>query len=298
MKTEDLALFSAVVEHGSQSEAARILGVPVSKVSRRIAQLEQHLGCRLLERTHRGLTVTEAGEAVLERCRVILCEVDELELSVGRLQGRPEGAITVAAPLDFINLVCRPALMRFHQQFPDLQLKFISYQSRQSPMEVQADLVFFVGHESPPDCSMVARKLTTVERCFIASPEFVRRHPQLVHPRQLGQYPCLLSAKGTKSARSWLWHDADGLHEVEVNGPLESEINELCISAAEDGLGIAWVAPAMCQRQLRQGRLVKLFDGRYGTGITTWGLYSCRHYMPHRVRVVLDFFAQEFKQVD
>ncbi|SDK42721.1 DNA-binding transcriptional regulator, LysR family [Ferrimonas sediminum] len=298
MKIEDFSLFNMIVEYGSLSETARVLGVPASKLSRRMAQFEQHLGARLLERTSRGLTLTETGAQVLERSKRILAEMEEMEATVGRSQQQAEGAITVAAPLDFVNLVCRPALANFHETFPGLQLKFISYQSRQNPMEVQADLVLFVGHDTPPDCSMVARKLLTIDRCFVVSPDFKTRHPELVHPRQLGRYPCLLSAKGAQLAHRWLWSEAGQVHEVEVSGPLDSEINELCISAAEDGLGVAWVPPLMCQRQLQQGSLVKLFDGNYSTPITTWGMYSSRHYLPKRAKIVLDFFAKGFSTID
>lgn len=297
MKTEDLALFNAIVEFSSQSEAARVLGIPVSKVSRRIAQLEQLLGCRLLERTSRSLTLTEAGVELLQRSKDILAGVEALELSIGRLQAQPEGVITIAAPLDFINLTCRETMNRFHQRFPELILKFISYQSGHNPLEVQADLVLFVSHESPPDSSKVGRKLLILKRSFFASPDFIAAHPELTHPRQLGDYPCLLSAKGAQPSNIWLWSDDKQSHRVEVKGPLESEMNELCISAAVDGLGITWVPPIMCQEHLKAGRLKQLFAGQYDTDIITWGLYSCRQYLPHKVRVALDFFQQEYSQM-
>ncbi|SDK25540.1 DNA-binding transcriptional regulator, LysR family [Ferrimonas sediminum] len=290
MKTEDLYLFNVVVEYGSQREAARVLGIPASKVSRRISQLEQHLGTLLLERTNKGLQLTMAGEMVLERSKRILAEADELELSVGRLQDNPEGTITVAAPMDFLKLVCRSSMGRFHDRFPNLQLKYVSYQSCQSPLEVQADLVLFIGHDTPPDCSMVARRLASIERTFVASPAFMQQHPELVHPRQLSSYPCLLSAKGVQASKRWLWSEGREVHEVEVSGPLDSDINEVCALAAVDGIGVAWVMACMVQAELKQGTLVKLFDGKYSSKFTVWGLYSSRHYMPQRVRIVLDFF--------
>lgn len=299
MKIDDLELFNTVVEYGSQSEAARVLGIPASKISRRLAAIEQQFNTKLFERTARGFELTEAGEQVLQSCKRVLAEMEELKLGVGKLQGNPEGAIVVAAPLDFILRVCRPTMnmKQFHQRFPGLQLKFISYQSRQSPMEVQADLIFFVGHDTPPDCAMVAQKLAVIRRDFVASPEWIAEHPELVHPRQLSQYPCLLSAKGAQPSTRWLWSEQGRVHSVEVSGPLDSEINELCIAAAVDGLGVAWVPPCMCREELEKGELQVLFDGQFGTPITTWGLYSNRHYMPHRVRVVLEFFKEGMRDI-
>ncbi|WP_417346850.1 LysR family transcriptional regulator [Ferrimonas sp.] len=297
MKIDDLELFNTVVEYGSQSEAARVLGIPPSKISRRLAIIEQQLNTKLFERTAKGFELTEAGEQVLQSCKRVLAEMEELKLGVGKLQRNPEGAIVVAAPLDFINRVCRPAMKQFHEQFPGLQLKFISYQSRQNPMEVQADLVLFVGHDTPPDCAMVAQKLAVIRREFMASPAWIADHPELVHPRQLVHYPCLLSAKGAQPPTRWLWSEGGRVHSIDVDGPLDSEINELCISAAVDGLGVAWVAPCMCEDELNSGDLQILFDGKYGTPITTWGLYSNRHYMPQRVRIVLEFFKDGMKDI-
>ncbi len=297
MKTEDLALFNKVVEYQSQSAAARALGIPVSTISRNICHLEEHLGTRLLDRTTRSLALTEAGVELLERSKRVLAEIEELELSVGRLQAQLEGEISIAAPLDFINLTCREALNSFHRNYPDLKIKFISYQSRQNPMDVKADLVLFIGHESPPDSSMVGRKLSSFKRSFVASPDFIAKHPRLTHPNQLGDYPCLLSAKGFQPSNVWLWSEDELSHKVEVDGPLESEMNELCISAAVDGLGVAWVPPVMCVEHLQTGRLKLLFDGQYSTDVYCWGLYSCRHYQPHRVRITLDFLQNEFLQL-
>jgi len=298
MKTEDLALFNKVIEYQSLSAASRALSIPVCKISRNISQLEQNLGTRLVDRTTRSLTLTEAGLDFLERSQRILGEVEALQLSVGQLQIEPQGEIIIAAPLDFINLTCRAALGQFHQRFPDLKLKFISYQSLQNPMEIQADLVMYVSHESPPDSSMVGRKLLSLRRNFVASPDFIARHPQLTHPSQLVDYPCLLSSKGGLVSNVWLWRDEEQSHKIEVDGPLESEMNELCISAAVDGLGIAWVPPVMCREHLKSGRLKLLFEGQYATDISTWGLYSCRKYLPHRVRLALDFFQQEYAQME
>ncbi|PSW06556.1 LysR family transcriptional regulator [Photobacterium lipolyticum] len=297
MKTEDLILFTTVAEYKSQSAAARALGIPVSKVSRHIAQLEQHLGTRLLERTTRSLSLTDAGIELLERSKIILAEVEALEMSVGQLQAQPQGLVTVAAPLDFISHACSEALPLLCQRYPALRLKFISYQSRQNPMDVQADLVLFIGHDSPPDSSMVGQRLNTIKRSFVASPDFVASNPDLVHPKQLTQYPCLLTAKGAQPSDNWLWLHNDKLHSVEVNGPFESESIELCIAGAINSQGVAWVPPVMCLEHLKSGRLKLLFDGRYATDVSMWGLYSSRYYLPHRVRVVLDFFQQKLAKI-
>lgn len=297
MKTEDLALFNAVVEFGSQSEAARVLGIPVSKVSRRIGLLEAHLGTRLLERTTRSLSLTEAGVELSERANIILAEVDALELKVGRMQLEPVGDVTVAAPIDFVNKLMVPSMRRFYDLYPKLRLKFISYQSRQNPMDVQADLVLFISQFSPPDSTLVGRRLAAFQRGFLASPEFVRRHPELTHPRQLSDYPCLMCPKGAKPGNLWLWEEEGSHHQLEVNGPIESENNGLCISAAVAGMGVAWAPWVMCMDEIRGGALVPLFGGRFSCEVNTWGLYSYRRYLPHKVALVLDFLQGEYERL-
>lgn len=293
MKTEDLALFNTVAEFSSLTGAARMLNIPVSKVCRHIAQLEQHLGTRLFERTTRSLSLTDAGIELIHRSKKILKEIEALELSIGQLQGNTSGTVTIAAPLDFINLTCNEMLNQFHLEYPGLQLKFISYQSRLNPMDIQADLIFFVSHGNPPDSSMVGHKLSTMKRLFVASPEFIEKNPELTHPRQLDQYPCLLSAKGIQPGHVWLWTDENNSNCINVDGPLESESNELCISAAISGQGIAWVPRQMCAKQIESGKLKLLFNGQYGTDIYMWSLFSSREYLPHRVKVVLEFFKRE-----
>lgn len=293
MKTEDLVLFNTVAEFSSLTGAARVLNIPVSKVCRHLAQLEQHLGTRLFDRTTRSLSLTDAGIELIHRSKKILSEIEALELSIGQLQGNISGTVTIAAPLDFINLTCNDMLNKFYQEYPGLQLKFISYQSRLNPMEVQADLIFFVSHNNPPDSTMVGHKLSTMKRLFIASPEFIKRHPEITHPNQLNKYPCLLSSKGIQPGHVWLWTDKEQSHCINVDGPLESESNELCISAAISGQGIAWVPREMCNEHIQSGRLQLLFDGKYGTDIYMWSLFSSREYLPHRVKVALDFFKEE-----
>ena len=296
MKTEDLALFTTVVKYGSQSAAAKALGLPLSKISRLISQLEQEMGTDLLEST-RPLALTKAGVEFLEKSKKILEDVEDLHFSVGQLHEQPEGVVIVAAPLDFIEKTWCDLHTEFLRQYPGLRLKFISYQSRQNPMDVKADLVLFTSNENPPDSSMIGHKLITLKRCFVASPEFIARHPELIHPKQLVDYPCLLSAKGELPGDIWLWSDEKQSYPIEVKGPLESETIQLGIVGATSGLGIAWVPPLFCQEHLKAGRLQLLFDGQYSTNFVTWGLYSCRHYLPHRVRLVLDFFRQELGEL-
>ncbi|SDI86370.1 DNA-binding transcriptional regulator, LysR family [Ferrimonas sediminum] len=297
MNTDDLALFIAVIEYGSQSEAARVLGIPVSKVCRRIALLEEKLGSRLLERTTRSLALTEAGEALVERANVILAEVDTLELTVGRLQDEPEGDVVIAAPIDFVNKLMVPSLRQFHDQYPKLKLKFISYQSRQNPMDIQADITVFISQFSPPDSSLVGRKLASFQRGFLASPEFIAAHPQLTHPRQLVDYPCLMSPKGVKPGNLWMWNDGSSNHCIEVDGPIESENNGLCISAAVEGMGVVWAPLVMCMEEMRSGRLLPLFDGQYCCEVNTWGLYSYRRFLSHKVTLALDFVHREYERL-
>lgn len=293
MKIEDLSLFSTVSEYKSQSAAARVLGIPVSKVCSHIAMLEQHLGTCLIERTTPSLLLTDAGIELLERSKKILAEVEALKLSVGQRQIQPEGTVTVAAPLDFINRTCNEALTLFYQRYPALRLKFISYQNGQNPMNVQADLVIFIGNRSLPGCSMAGHKLITFDCSFVASPDFISKNLKLTHPRQLPNYPCLL-AKGARPADTWYWTKNNKPYSIDVSGPFESDSIDLCISGAIHGQGIAWVPPLMCLDHLKAGRLKLLFDGQYAHDVSLWGLYSNRHYLPCRVRTVLDFFQQQF----
>ncbi|MGP8307097.1 LysR family transcriptional regulator [Vibrio sp. YIC-376] len=297
MYTEDLALFVTVAESGSQSAAARSLNVPVSKISRRIAQLEDSLGTRLFDRTTRNLTLTESGDELLERSRLILEEIEELQLSVGQLRNNPSGVVTIAAPLDFINLTISHLLPDLYEQYPGIKLQFISYQSRQNPMTIQADLILYVDHDAPPDSSLIGHHLVTLPRHFIASPTFIARYPDLKHPSQLTDYPCLLTAKGSLAGNHWLWQDQDGIHKVAVDGPFESESIDLCISGSLNSLGVTWIPSLFCAGHLEHQKLQLLFDGQYATDVTLWGFYPSRRYLPYRVKIVLEFLRHHFELI-
>jgi len=296
MKTDDIALFCHLTNYTSQQAAADSLGMTASRLSRHISRLEQDLGAELIKRNTRPLTLTPAGQELLSRGSALLSELDELQQSIGKVQQEPEGKVTIAAPLDSVEQVLADSLPNFQKRYPKVMLHFISYQSQEYPSDSLADLTVFISRDNPPDSSMIGKKLAHADRHFFASPEFIAEHPELVHPSQLGSYPCVLTKKGLMPANRWLWQHNGVSQVVNVPGIMESESARLCVAGAAAGLGVAWVPPQLCAEQLEAGQLKLLFDARYATRTNIWGLYSRSRYLPQRIRLVLEHLVSELQR--
>src|SRR5688572_21473454 len=219
MMHNDMIAFVRAVERGGFSAAARDLGLTPSAVSKLVTRLEDRLGVRLLNRTTRRLALTAEGEGFFQRSQRILADIAEAEEEVGRSRVQPRGLLRVNVGTAFGMHQLVPALPEFLTRHPDVQVELTITDRVVDLIEEGADLGIRLG--TLPDSSLVARRISEVERVICASPAYLRRHGTPRKPADLRGHNCLNMANAP-SLRRWPFEGRDGVEQVEVAGNLSA----------------------------------------------------------------------------
>ncbi|MEO0035871.1 MAG: hypothetical protein RLZZ501_1894, partial [Pseudomonadota bacterium] len=254
-----LTAFAAVAEAGSFAAAARRLGRSTSRLSRQVAELEAALGSRLLHRTTRALTLTEAGRSYHEQVARILAELDAADLSVGRLQAAPRGRLRVAAPMSFGVLHLAPALPAFLDRYPEIDLDMAMNDRFVDLVEEGFDLAVRIGRLA--DSSLVARRLAPLRRVLCASPAFLAAHGTPRTPDDLARLPCL-GYSNLLPQEDWSFADpvSGRPWPVRIKARLRVNNGDALRLAALAGVGLAPLPSFLVGPDLAAGTLVPLLD--------------------------------------
>jgi DNA-binding transcriptional LysR family regulator len=293
---DDLRAFAAVVEAGGFSRAAARLGLAKSIVSRRVARLEASLGgARLLARTTRGVSPTEAGAAFHARCARILAELDEAREEVAGREGGVGGTLRIAAPLSFGIAHLAPALARFAAAHPRLSLD-VAYGDRLVDLVGERfDAAVRIG--ALADSSMVARRLSPVRTVAVASPAYLACRGAPETPEDLAEHDCLVYSAGAGGGETWRFRTGrggGGIVGVRPHGRFRADNGEALAAAALEGLGVAVLPTFLAGGALRSGALVPLLAA---FPMPELGLHVLRPPggpAPARVRALIDFLAERF----
>jgi DNA-binding transcriptional LysR family regulator len=293
-----MRLFVSVVQNGSLSSAGRQLGLSPASVSRHISALEENLGSRLLNRTSRKLTVTEAGEIYFRKVEHILQQVTEANDSVAQLQLVPRGTLRVHSRMLVGHQYIVPAMPRFLEQYPEIKLDLLLSNHAVDLVEQDIDVDIRIG--KLVDSALVARKLATSERIMCAAPSYLDKRPPLVDPHDLVHHNCLTYRLNLGKA-TWRVKDADErLVEVPVSGTMQSDNGQALLAATLAGVGIALMPDWAIKDDLAAGRLRRLFPNclvsyvEFENGV--YAVYQKTRHRSTKVRVFIDFLATLFKQ--
>ena len=239
-RLEAMTILVAAVEAGSLSAAGRKLGVPLPTVSRKLADLEAHLGVRLLVRTTRKLTPTDAGAAYIEACKRLLSEVDMTERAVKGEYNEPRGELTITAPLVFGRLYVLPVINAFLSRFPDITVRLILTDRALDLVEDHIDLVVRIARL--PDSELVAVQLGTMTRVVCGCPTFMAAHGTPQKLSDLAEIPCV-TFSDLAAGPAWLFATADrkAVQAVQVRSRLHVNTAEAALDAAMAGLGLTQV---------------------------------------------------------
>lgn len=180
----DLAWFVKVVEHGGFAAAGRALDEPKSKLSRRIAQLEERLGVRLIQRTTRQFTVTEVGQTFYQHCKAMLVEAEAAEEAVAALQAEPRGIVRITCPVTLLHVYVGPMLARFLARYPGINLQLEATNRRVDPVAEGIDVAIRVRPHPFDDSDLVLRVLTDRGHCLVAGRQLVERLGAPLTPRR------------------------------------------------------------------------------------------------------------------
>ncbi len=287
----DLYFFAAVVEHAGFSAAGRALGVPKSRLSKRVSQLEERLGVRLLQRTTRRFVVTEVGERFYGHCRAVLEEAQAAQDAVDELRAEPRGVVRLSCPVSLAQTVLAYVLPDFLTLYPKMQVRVLSSNSRVDVIGEGFDLAIRVRSKLDTDANLVIRTFGQARTKLVASPQLLDAEGRPTQPDELARLPAL-SMREHEGPQLWELIDADGKQtNVEVKARLISGDFAVLLEAARRGMGVALLPEFVCASSITAGELeVVLPEWSVPEG-TMHFVYPSRRGMLPGVRALVDFLA-------
>lgn len=296
-RLSSLRAFQKVIEEGGFAAAARALDMSPAVVTRLVADLEEHLGTRLLHRTTRRVSLTEAGEAYLERIRQVLVDLDEAGELVSSQTRELAGVLRVLAPPVLATHVLAPLVSGFRQTYPKIRLDIEVASHREPPIEAYD--ITLLGTSTGFDANVIARKVIASEAILLASPDYVRRRGMPQRPEDLARHDCLRLKPSVGRSQVWrLLNAADGDRptEVEVEPVLWANHTDTLMHAALDGAGITATTLELAAPMLASGRLVRVLSPWITDRLNLYAALPSRKFMPRRTQVFLDYLVAQTRQ--
>ena len=288
-KLNAMQIFVRVAETGSFSAVADQLDVARSVVTRQISALEKQLGAKLMTRSTRSLTLTTAGAAYLEKCRVILNMVDAAESSLLEEKTVPRGRIRLGLPLQFGLQRLMPTLLEFTETYAQIELVMDFSDRRSKLIEEGIDLSIRITHRLEP--GDIVRKLGESRLLTVASPQYLAQHSRPLHPRDLAQHACLVYSQDFQST-TWTYGPETAPTHVTVRPRLAANNGDALLQAAAQGLGITRPPDFIAQAFLDDGRVVPVLSDFEPTPLGIYAVLPSNRYVPHRVSVLIAFLAK------
>ncbi|MFA5952898.1 MAG: LysR family transcriptional regulator [Hyphomicrobium sp.] len=290
-KLDAMNAFVKVVALGSFAEAGRSLGLTRSAVSKAVMELEQLLGARLLNRTTRRVSATEAGLAYYRSCIDVLARIEETELQVSRLHDQPKGILKVNAPVSFGVLYLGGALAEFMERFPDLKVELILNDRFVDPLEEGVDVTVRIGQLA--DSSLIARKLAPARRVLVAAPSYMKAFGIPKFPEDLERHRCL-SYGHTTTLQRWQLTRGGSVTNVAINSVLCSNNGDVLRSAAIAGQGVTLLPTFLVGPDVAAKRLRLVLEDYPASELGIFALYAPNRYLAAKTRVLIDFLVDRF----
>ncbi|APR84225.1 Transcriptional regulator, LysR family protein [Minicystis rosea] len=282
-RLDAMAVFVRVARRSSFSEAARELRQSATAVSRKVAELEDHLGVRLLRRTTRKVTVTDAGLAYLSRCEQLLADLEATEMAAREQHGRPRGHLRATVGVSFAEEHVLPLLPGFLAAYPDIELDLVLTDRHVDLVGEGVDVALRIG--SLGDSSLLARRLATIRHVVCASPAYLEQHGAPQSPEALRDHACLLD---TNQPRDWHLDSERGSTHVQVTGPLRVNSAHAVRRAALAGLGIGYMPTFVCGADLVRGALVQVLPGHRATTAALHAVFPTGRRVSAKVQAFVD----------
>ncbi|WP_417518263.1 LysR family transcriptional regulator [Minwuia sp.] len=286
-----MAVFAAVAEAMSFSQAADRLGLSKSAVSKQLARLEERLGARLVNRTTRQISLTEVGQTYYGYCARILAEAEAADQAVAQLQDGPRGRLKVNAPMSFGTMHLAPAVAAFMCAYPEVTVDLELTDSFVDLIEQGVDVAIRITQMA--DSSLIARKLAPSRAQLLASPSYIAAHGQPQHPQDLKQHRMLIYTNASETALLSFTR-GDETVQVGVDGPLRSNNGEILRDAAIAGRGLVIDPTFITYKAIRAGTLVPLLTDWVPQDRNIHAVYPHRKHLSPKVRAFIDFLANHF----
>jgi len=287
-----MSILVAVAEAGSFSAAARQLKMPLATVSRKVADLESHLKTRLLHRSTRQLSLTEAGQSYVAACRRILEEVGEAERAASGEYATPKGELVLTAPIVFGRLHVLPVVADFLKIYPDIDVRMVLTDGVVPLLEAQVDVALRIAEL--PDSGLIAARIGTVRRVVCASPAYLAEHGTPTSPRELAAHACITFEQMT-SRHVWSFMSGKSEITVPVRSRLAVTTAEAAVDAAVAGVGITRVVSYQMASALRAGALKIVLEPFEPVPWPISLVHTGQGILPLKLRAFLDFARPRLK---
>jgi DNA-binding transcriptional LysR family regulator len=293
----DLYYFSEIVRHGGIAAAERATREPKSKLSRRLAQLEDRLGVRLVERSTRRFRITDVGQSFYQHCRAMVLEAEQAQAAVAGVKERPAGVVRFACPSGMLETVT-PILASFLASYPDVSLDIVISNTPIDLIEQRVDVALRVRFSLEGDASLTMRALAASRRILVATPLIAAQIEGETDPDCLRHVSCL--AFGADDAPNVWRLERPDHHEKVVRITPRLTCGELFVlrAAAVAGLGVALIPDHFCQEELLDGRLVRLLPDWCKQPGLIHAVFTTKRGLTPAVRALIDHLIIGFKQDD
>lgn len=288
---DGVAVFVGVINTGSFTAAARALGHSTSYVSKEVSRLEKRLGSRLLNRTTRTISLTDAGRAYYERCNQIVIDAENAERSINQLQDKPRGLLRINAPASFGSKYLLDVLPRFMHRYPEVKLE-VEFNDRLIDVVAEGyDVVIRVGEIK--DTNLVARKFTSSKIVVVASPDYLKRMGCPKTVEELAHHDCIAYSLLPTPA---LWD----FYKDGVRSSVTVDPRAMCngavieVEMAKQGIGITRLPLFTCQQEVESGDLQIILEDYEQMQLDVFAVYPHRQYLTAKVRAFVDFVVEAF----
>ena len=288
---DGMRTFVTVISDGSFVAAATRLDMSPQLVSKYVAQLEERLGVRLLNRSTRRLSLTEAGKAYGDRCRQVLADIDELEAAVGEMTARARGTLRVNAPMSFGVSHLAPAIAGFQISQPDVNVDLVLNDRVVDVLSEGFDLAIRIGRLQ--ESSLVARRLAPVRLMVCASPAYLEKHGTPTSPTDLSEHNCLNYSYHSERGH-WTLERNGKTQTVEVNGTICANNGDALRLAALADAGVILQPTFIVGKDIRAGRLQVVLPSYRVADFAVYAVYPHRQYLSAKVRTFIDYLACYF----
>jgi DNA-binding transcriptional LysR family regulator len=285
--------FVRVVQTGSFTAVAREQQTTQASISKKVAALENKIGVKLLNRSSREHSLTQAGKDYYEKSVLILGEIDEAEASARSELATPKGILRITAPLPFGDLILAPIVKEFIDLYPQIRVE-INFSDRHVDL-VSEGVDLAIRASQLEDSNLVARKLFDNPLILVASPDYLKQHGRPKHPSELTEHCCVVYSL-SKSNNTWHFSKNNEKFSVAVHGALISNNGSYNMSSALLGLGITTLPIWMVKEHLQTGLLEQVLADYQSDNLPFNVVYPQNRYIPLKVRAFVDFLKEKLNQ--
>ena len=288
---DGVTVFVAVINAGTFTAAARALGHSTSYVSKEITRLEKRLGSRLLNRTTRTISVTDAGRAYYERCNQIVIDAENAERSINQLQDTPRGLLRINAPASFGYKYLLDVLTQFMQRYPEVKLE-VEFNDRLIDVVAEGyDVVIRAGEIK--DSNLVVRKFTSSKHVVVASPEYLKHRGCPKTVEELPRHNCI-SYSLLPTPALWEFYKNGVRTTVNIDSRVLCNSSEIEVAMAKQGIGITRLPLFNCEQEVANGELQIILEDYEQKQLDVFAVYPHRQYLTAKVRAFVDFVVEAF----